>query len=240
MNWPVELVGIVIRSLVISLSAVLISSALGVPLGTLVGLRRFKGRRLAMRLLYTFSGLPPVVAGLLVYLLLSRRGLLGPLEMLYTPGAMIIAQVCLAFPIVACLTSVAVAGRDREARDLARTLGATELQADLAVVREARPAILAAVISAYARVSAEVGAVMMVGGNIRGYTRVMTTSIVLETRRGNLELALSLGLILLVVSFVVNSLVLRLEGGVGLWRRPAGYGTSTSLSPGGRSFPWTN
>jgi len=147
------------------------------------------------------------VVGLFVYLLLSRKGPLGFLGLLYTPSAMVIAQTILALPIVTALCHSAIVNVDPIIRQAARTLGATPLQQTLAVIREARYGILSAVITAFGRVMAEVGAILIVGGNIAGRTRVMTTTIALETDKGNFELALALGLILLAVSFIVNAVL---------------------------------
>ncbi|MEW6723897.1 MAG: ABC transporter permease [Bacillota bacterium] len=202
-----ELWGIIARSLLVSLTAVALAAAVGVPLGAAVGLRRFRGRTLLRRVLRTFMGLPPVVVGLIVYLTLSRSGPLGPLDLLFTPTAMIIAQFLLALPIVAALAAGTVEGIDEQVREAALTLGATARQAEYKVLAEARRGLVTAVAAAYGRVAAEVGAVMLVGGNIRGYTRVMTTAIALETRQGQYGLAIGLGLVLIVISFLVNMIV---------------------------------
>jgi tungstate transport system permease protein len=199
------LLRIILLSLQVSGVALLVATALGLPLGALLGLRRFRGRDLAISVANTLMGLPPVVVGLFVYLLLSRRGPLGFLSLLYSPSAMIIAQTILAFPIVLALCQSAIVNVDPLIRQAARTLGATPRQETLAVIREARYGILSAVIAAFGRVMAEVGAILIVGGNIAGYTRVMTTTIALETDKGNFELALALGIILLTLSFLINT-----------------------------------
>ena len=203
--------------------ALAISAVIGLPAGSFLGLVRFPGKRMIQALVYTGMGLPPVVVGLLLYLLLSRSGPLGFLELLYTPGAMIIAQTILAFPIVTSLSHAAIVGVDPVIRLAARTLGATPFQEAATVVREARYGITAGVIAGFGRVSAEVGAVLMVGGNIAHYTRVMTTAIALETDKGNFDLGIALGIILLAISLLVN-LALRLvqrlgrvETGVRWW-----------------------
>jgi tungstate transport system permease protein len=201
------LLAIIILSVEVSGTALMISTALGLPLGALLGLRTFPGRNLAVSIANTFMGLPPVVVGLAVYLVLSRRGPLGFLGLLYSPSAMVIAQSLLALPIVTALSQSAVRNVDPLIRQAARTLGATPGQETLAVIREARFGILSAVLAAFGRVMAEVGAILIVGGNIAGYTRVMTTTIALETDKGNFELALALGIILLFISFLVNSLL---------------------------------
>jgi len=201
------LVGIILLSLKVSGFALLIATALGLPLGSLLGLKRFPGRDLAISVTNTLMGLPPVVVGLIVYLLLSRRGPLGFLGLLYSPTAMIIAQTILAVPIVTALCHSAIVNVAPLIRQAARTLGATPRQETLAVIHEARYGILSAVIAAFGRVMAEVGSILIVGGNIAGYTRVMTTTIALETDKGNFELALALGIILLSISFLINAVL---------------------------------
>jgi tungstate transport system permease protein len=211
-SWS-ELGGIVLLSLAVSGTAVLLAAATGIPVGTWLGLTRFRYRMLLMRIFYTLMGLPPAVAGLMVFVLLSSQGPLGGLNLLFTPGAMIIAQWVLVTPIIAGLTAVAVNERDRRFRETAVVLGATPWQARAMVLREARPAVFAAIAAGLGRATAEVGAVMLVGGNIRGQTRVMTTAILLETRKGNFGSALILGAILLGLGFLVNSIVHRYQGG---------------------------
>jgi tungstate transport system permease protein len=200
-----ELFGIILLSLEVSGIALVISTAIGLPAGALLGLKRFPGRDVAISATNTLMGLPPVVVGLFLYLLLSRRGPLGFLGLLYSPSAMIIAQTILAIPIVTALCHSAIISVDPIIRQAARTLGATPAQETLAVIREARYGILSALLAAFGRVMAEVGAILIVGGNIAGYTRVMTTTIALETDKGNFELALALGIILLAISFIVNA-----------------------------------
>jgi tungstate transport system permease protein len=200
-----ELIGIILLSLKVSGLALIIATILGLPTGAVLGFARFPGRGLAVSAMNTFMGLPPVVVGLFVYLLLSRKGPLGLLGLLYTPSAMVIAQTILAVPIVTALCHSAIVNVDPIIRQAARTLGATPLQETVALIHEARYGILSAVIAAFGRVMAEVGAILIVGGNIAGYTRVMTTTIALETDKGNFELALALGLILLSISFIINA-----------------------------------
>jgi tungstate transport system permease protein len=199
-----ELLGIIFLSLQISGMALIIATALGLPVGALVGLRKFTGRGLTISLLNTFMGLPPVVVGLFVYLLLSRSGPLGFLSLLYTPSAMIIAQTILAFPIVASLCHSAIVAVDPIIRQASVTLGATPYQAAITIVKEARYGIMSGIIAGFGRLTAEVGAILIVGGNIAGFTRVMTTTIALETDKGNFELAIALGIILLTLSLIVN------------------------------------
>jgi tungstate transport system permease protein len=191
-------------SLKVSGTALIISTVLGLPVGAITGLKKFSGRGILMTILNTSMGLPPVVVGLFVYLLLSRRGPLGFMALLYSPSAMIIAQSILAFPIVAALSHSAIIKIDPLIKRASLTLGATPFQVTTAMVREARYGIMAGIIAALGRVMAEVGAIIIVGGNIAGYTRVMTTTIALETDKGNFELALALGIILLMISFVIN------------------------------------
>ena len=199
------LFGIILLSLEVSGLALLIATVFGLPTGALLGLKRFPGRDLVISGVNTLMGLPPVVVGLFVYLLLSRRGPLGFMGLLYSPTAMIIAQSILALPIVTALCHSAIMNVDPVIRQAARTLGATPRQETFTVVREARYGILSAIIAAFGRVMAEVGSILIVGGNIAGYTRVMTTTIALETDKGNFELALALGIILLAISFIVNA-----------------------------------
>ncbi|MDH5202442.1 MAG: ABC transporter permease [Nitrospirota bacterium] len=199
-----ELLSIIFLSLEVSVIALIVATAAGLPVGSLTGLKRFPGRGLIVSLLNTFMGLPPVVVGLFLYLLLSRSGPLGFMALLYSPTAMIIAQSILAFPIVAALSHSAIIKVEPVIKQASRTLGAKPFQVTVAVVKEARYGIMSAVIAALGRAMAEVGAVLIVGGNIAGFTRVMTTTIALETDKGNFELALALGIILLMISFVIN------------------------------------
>lgn len=208
-----DLIQIVLLSLQVSLTAIIISTLLAIPLGTLLGLKPEKKTRLFNKLIFTFMGMPPVVGGLIIFLLLSRMGPLGVLDLLYTPSAMIIAQVFLATPIITGLTMVGIRAKGAEVEETARSLGAGSFLAAWTVVREARFAILGAIITGLGRVIAEVGAVMLVGGNIAGKTRVMTTAIVLETRKGNFELAIGLGIILLLLSFIINSVLYNVQKG---------------------------
>ena len=201
------LFGIIFLSLKVSGLALVLAALCGLPLGAVLGLKRFPGRDLAISMTNTLMGLPPVVVGLIVYLLLSRRGPMGFLGLLYSPTAMIIAQTILALPIVTALCQSAIRNVDPVIRQAARTLGASPRQETLAVIHEARYGILSAIIAAFGRVMAEVGSILIVGGNIAGYTRVMTTTIALETDKGNFELALALGIILLAISFAINAVL---------------------------------
>lgn len=215
--WDPALMEIVGLSLRVSGVALLFSTLMGIPLGALLGLTRFPGRRLLIALLYTGMGFPPVVVGLFVYLVLSRTGPLGELgwdaiPALFTPGAMIVAQSIISFPLVAGFTMAAVMGVDPSMRRQVRALGATRWQTTLTVLAEARLGVIVSVIAGFGSIISEVGAVMLVGGNIEHTTRVLTTAIVLETRKGNFDLAMALGIVLLGLSFLVNVAMLRLQG----------------------------
>jgi len=172
-----------------------------------MAVKDYWGKRLTIALVNTLLALPTVVVGLIVYSLISRRGPLGVFGLLYTPSAMIIGQFILATPIVIALTHSAVQGIDRRVRNTALTLGATEIQSAWTVIKEARYAVLAAVITGFGRVIAEVGAAMMLGGNIKGSTRVMTTAIALETAKGEFGFSIALGIILLLIAFSINILL---------------------------------
>jgi tungstate transport system permease protein len=209
-----EIVGLSLR---VSGIALLISTLVGIPVGAALGLSRFVGRRLVVTLLYTGMGFPPVVVGLFVYLMLSRSGPLGQLDWpiipsLFTPGAMILAQCIIAFPLIAGFTMAAVLEVDPQLRLQVRSLGATRWQIILAVLSEARIGVIASVIAGFGGIISEVGAVMLVGGNIEGRTRVLTTAIVLNTRQGEFDLAIALGVILLAITFLINAAMLRLQG----------------------------
>ena len=211
------LVEIVALSLQVSGIALLFSTIVGIPLGAAMGLTRFLGRRFVIALLYTGMGFPPVVVGLFVYLMLSRGGPLGGLHSslipaLFTPAAMIVAQTIIAFPLVAGFTMAAVMGVDPALRQQVQALGATRWQTTLAVLTEARIGVIVSIIAGFGSIISEVGAVIMVGGNIEHSTRVLTTAIVLETRKGNFELAMAIGVILLSLSFLANLAMLRLQG----------------------------
>ncbi len=208
---------IVLLSLQVSGTALLFSTLIGVPVGVLIGLNRFKGRRFITAVMYTGMGFPPVVVGLFVYLLLSRSGPIGSLNVpfipsLFTPGAMIIAQTIIAFPLVAGFTMAAVMSIDPQLRQQVMALGATPRQAALTVLAEARLGVIVSIIAGFGSVISEVGAVMLVGGNIAGRTRVMTTAIVLETRQGDFSMALALGALLLGMVFIANVVMMRLQG----------------------------
>ncbi len=189
-----------------------VAAAIGVPFGAWLAMARFPGRRLLTAFVYTGMGFPPVVIGLMVYLFLSRRGPLGMLGWLFTPKAMILAQLILATPPIAGITMSSVLAIDPTLLPQLRTLGATGWQALRALIYEARFGIILAVVAGFGAAISEVGAVMMVGGNIEGYTRVLTGAIVLETRKGNFALALALGIILLILSFAANLVMMLGQG----------------------------
>ena len=190
---------------------------LGIPLGALISLKTFPGKGLVVNILNTFMSLPPVVAGLVVYILLSNStGLVGDHKLLFTPLAMMIAQFFLALPLMAGLTYVAVTSRDEIYKLSAISLGASPRLVGLTMISEARYSIFSAIVVVFGRLLAEVGAVMMVGGNIRYQTRVMTTAIALQKGMGEFEKALALGIILLILSFIINGILetIRRKGGI--------------------------
>jgi tungstate transport system permease protein len=199
------LLGIVALSLLVSLSAVTLATLLGLPLGAALAVTRFPGRRAIIVLLNALMGLPPVVVGLVVYLLLSRAGPLGSLGLLFTPPAMVFAQTLLILPIIAALCRQAVEDAWGEYQEQLRSLGVEGLRAALTVLWDIRFSLVTAVLAGLGRASAEVGAVMIVGGNIDGVTRVMTTTIALETSKGDLPLALGLGVVLIAIVLALNA-----------------------------------
>jgi tungstate transport system permease protein len=203
-----DLVEIVLLSLQISLSAVAIAAIVALPLGALIALHDFPGRRGVVILLNALMGLPPVVVGLLVYLLLSRAGPLGPMGLLFTPTAMVIAQSIIVLPIIAALARQTIADLHEEYDEYLRSLGCTPLQSVSTLLWDGRFRLLTALMAGFGRAIAEVGAVIIVGGNIQHSTRVMTTTIALETSKGNLALALGLGLILVTLALGVNATAL--------------------------------
>jgi tungstate transport system permease protein len=207
-----NLAAIVLLSLRVSLTATLLATLIGLPIGATLAVFRFPGRQVIGVVLNGLLGLPSVVVGLLIYLLLSRAGPLGQYGLLFTPGAMIIAQTVLITPIIAALTRQVIEDAWREYREQLRSLGATPLRASITLLWDARFSLFTAVLAGFGRAAAEVGAVMIVGGNIDGVTRVMTTTIALETSKGDLPLALALG-------FILITLVLLLNAGVHVMRQ---------------------
>jgi tungstate transport system permease protein len=200
------LFAIVRLSLIVSLSAVIAAALIAVPLGALVALTRFRGREAVIVILNALMGLPPVVVGLAVYLLLSRSGPLGSWGILFTPQAMIIAQTVLIAPIIAALTRQTIEDLWAEYRDELAAMDVGPLRRIATLVWDARFSLVTALLAGFGRASAEVGAVIIVGGNIDGFTRVMTTAIALETSKGDLPLAIGLGMVLITIVVIVNSL----------------------------------
>ena len=203
-----DLVEIVLLSLRVTLTALFFAAVVGLPLGAVIGVFRFPGRAVVTALFNALMGLPPVVAGLLIYLLLSRAGPLGQYGILYTPTAMVIAQSILVIPIITALTRQTIADLHVEYQEQLQSLGASRLRMVPTLLWDGRFSLLTAVLAGFGRASAEVGAVIIVGGNINHATRVMTTTIALETSKGNLAMALGLGLVLIGIVIAINGLVL--------------------------------
>lgn len=195
-----------------TIAALFLSILIGIPLGTLLALTRFPLKRLVTAVVYTGMGLPPVVVGLVVYLFLSRSGVLGDLGWLFTIRAMILAQTIIATPLIMGITMSSIQGIDPMLRLQLRALGAAPWQATLTLLYEARFGVLVGIAAGFGSIISEVGAVMLVGGNIDGRTRVLTTAIVLETRQGHFDLALAFGIILLMLSFLSNLVIIVLQG----------------------------
>lgn len=204
-SFDPKLSEIVLLSLQVSLTAVAIASVIGLPLGAAMAVNRFTGRRALIVVLNALMGLPPVVVGLVVYLLLSRAGPLGELGILFTPAAMVVAQTILILPIVAALSRQAIEDSWQEYQEQLRSLGAGPLTSAVTLLWDTRFSLVTIVLAGFGRAAAEVGAVIIVGGNIDGVTRVMTTAIALETSKGDLPLALGLGIILLSLILALNA-----------------------------------
>jgi tungstate transport system permease protein len=202
-----EVFEITARSLYISLIATLVGSLIAIPIGGLIHFREFGGKRGLITIIQTLYALPTVLAGLLVFLLLSRSGPFGFMHLLFTPIGMMIGQIVLIIPLMSGMTLIALSGVSRTKQDTVLSLGATELQTIITIVKEARFAILGGVILGFGRAISEVGAAMMIGGNIRGYTRVLTTAIALETSQGNISLSIALGIILLAIAMLVTGVL---------------------------------
>jgi tungstate transport system permease protein len=207
-----ELFAIVLVSLKVASSSTLVASFIGIPAGFAIAFKEFPGKRTVITILNTLLALPTVVVGLFVYAFISRRGIFGPLDLLYTQKAIIIGQVILIIPIVTTFTIAAISHIDDRYRKTAMTLGATTLQTAVVIFREGRFGIMAAVIASFGRVIAEVGISMMLGGNAKGFTRTMTTAMALEYDKGEFILAVALGVILLTISFTVNLFFNYLQG----------------------------
>ncbi len=208
-----ELRQIIAVTLQMSFFSTTISSFLGIPLGVLIGANEFCGKRLVLRITNTLMGLPPVVAGLVVYLILSRSGPLGTLKLLYTVTAMVIAQVVLITPIIAGLTSTIVSMRAPQIQETAAGIGLSRSKRMLYTVYECKTQFISTVLAGFGRSIAEVGAVQIVGGNVQFKTRVMTTAIMMQTNMGQFEFAIVLGVVLLLISFTINAIVQRLQEG---------------------------
>ena len=199
-----EVLSIAWLSIKVSGLAVLLASIFAIPFAYLLSVKKFYFKRVIINFVHTFMGVPPVVVGLVVYLILSRNGFLGGLDLLYSPFAMVIAQFVMAFPIITGISLAAINDLDQTVKDSIVTLGANAWQQTKAIIFEARRGIITAIISGFGAAISEVGAIIIVGGNIRYHTRALTTAIVLETRKGNFELAMALGIILIILAFIIN------------------------------------
>ncbi len=206
-----EVMEIAGRSLGISVASTILASLIALPLGSLIHFHHFPGRRVLINLIQTLFSIPTVAIGLFVFVLFSRAGPLGGLDLLFTPVVMVLGQMILIMPILLGLAISALSGVDKAILDTARSLGAGSLQTAVIVLREARFAVLAAVIMGFGRAISEVGIALMVGGNIRGFTRVITTAISLETSRGDIELSIALGIILIFIALVINIALNRIQ-----------------------------
>lgn len=206
-----EMLEITWRTLLIALSSCLIATIVCVPLGSLIHFRQFPGKRLLINVIQTFYSIPTVVVGLGVFLVFSRTGPLGFFDLMFTPAIMVIGQVILISPIILGLIIAALSGVDKGVFETAYSLGATPVQATFQVIREARYAIFSAITMGFGRAISEVGLALMVGGNVRGYTRVITTAISLETSKGDVPLSIALGTILIGLALIVNLVLNRLQ-----------------------------
>ena len=211
LTFDPEIYEIVGLSLAVSLSAVAISTCIGIPSGVLIGLYNFKFKQVVIRIIYTLMSLPPVIAGLVVFLIIMRKGPLGSFGLSFTPTAMVIAQVCLVTPIITGLTYNIVKEKAPKVRGLAQTLGAGKAESMKLLIFELRVGILAAVVTGMGRAISEVGAVMLVGGNIVGKTRVMTTFIAQLQRMGKYEKDIAVGIVLLIIAFVINEILYNIK-----------------------------
>lgn len=211
LSFDKEIYSIIGLSIYVSLTSTLISSIIAIPIGIVLGIKSFPTKKAIVRILYTMMSLPPVIVGLVVYLFISRNGPLGNLRIVYTPTAIIVAQVFLVVPIIAGTVYSGARERGEEIQSLAYTLGANKGQALILLIRELRVNIFSAIVTGYGRSISEVGAVMVVGGNIKGHTRVMTTTIAMLKNMGQYGMAIAIGIILLLISFVINSMLYRLQ-----------------------------
>lgn len=206
-SFDPEIMEIVLLSVFVSSSATIIASIIAIPLGVFFGIKKFKAKRLFSRITYTMMSVPTVVIGLIVAIALSRRGPIGYLKLLYTAKAMIIAQTLLVMPLVFGLTYGLAKSRGKDIQNIGFTLGANTFQTIILIIRELKVDILVNIATAFSRAISEVGAVMIVGGNIKGHTRVITTTISMMNSMGDYPMAIALGLVLLIISFIVNSLI---------------------------------
>ena len=206
-----EVLEIAGRSLLISVTSSLLASLVCIPVSGLIHFHQFRGKRILINLIQTFFSIPTVVIGLFVFVIFSRAGPLGGANLLFTPTVMVIGQMILITPILLGLTISALSGVDKTIVDTAHSLGASGFQTSLVILREARYAVLAAIIMGFGRAISEVGIALMVGGNIRGFTRVITTAISLETSKGDLELSIALGIILIFIALVINIVLNRIQ-----------------------------
>jgi tungstate transport system permease protein len=211
LSFDKEIYGIIFLTLYVTITSTFIATLIGVPLGILTGIKNFRFKKTLVRFLYTFMSMPPVIAGLFVYLMLARRGPLGQLELLFTPTAMIIAQVSLVAPIIMGITYNSTREKGERIKQVAHTLGAGRRQALALLIFELKADILASIVSGFGRAISEVGAVMLVGGNIKGHTRVMTTSIAMLQSMGETSQAIAIGLVLLGLSFIINSILYHVQ-----------------------------
>lgn len=207
LSFDVEVYKIILLSIFVSSTSTVLASLITVPIGIFLGLKSFKGKKLFSRIVYTFMSIPSVIVGLIVAIILSRRGPLGFLNLLYTPTAMIIAQTLLVTPLILGLTYNLSKSRGKEIEKLGITLGANRIDILILIIRELKVDILLNVITGFSRAISEIGTVMIVGGNIKGYTRVITTSIAMFNSMGDYSKAIALGIVLLIISFLVNNVI---------------------------------
>lgn len=202
-----EVIEITLRTLQISLSSTFFAALIAIPMASFIHFKKFRGKRSLINIIQTFYSLPTVLVGLLVFLLISNQGPLGDLNLLFTPAGMILGQTILVIPIVTGFAIVGLSGVKEEIKDLALSLGASNFQTVTTLMQEAKYALIGAVLLGFGRAISEVGVALMIGGNIRGYTRVITTTMSLETSKGNVELSIALGIILLSLALIVNIII---------------------------------
>lgn len=207
LSFDTEIYKIIFLSLFVSTIATIIAAIISIPIGIYLGIKKFKGKRLFSRFIYTFMSIPSVIVGLIVALMLSRRGPLGFLDLLYTSTAMVIAQTFLVIPLILGLTYNLSKNRGKEIEKIGLTLGANRFRIVILIIRELKIDIFMNIVTSFSRAISEVGAVMIVGGNIKGFTRVITTSITMFNSMGHYSMAIALGLVLLIISFIVNSII---------------------------------